>query len=531
MKYPAIFVLAGLFFNIQPTQAQKAKAGHVLTADEAKVVKKDANTLFSSGDYKAALKSYQDLHKASPDNVEYNYRLGVCYVMTSVNKSAAAKFMEAGASAKDMKKDGLFFTGLAYMYANRYTEAEKAFEEYKNIAGNKPFKEFPTPERMMEMCRNGKELLSKPVAVTFSNPGKFINSPYEDYNPYVSADGKTLVFTSRRKGNIGGFIEDLGIYTADIYWTQWKDTIWTKAKGLGGIVNGEWDEEVVSINAAGDQIIVYFDNVEYFADLGYSQNKGRSWQKPVMFSERINSKQFEGGACISLDGSKLIFSSGRKDGPGGSDLWMSTAEADGSWGVPVLLGPEINTKYDEDEPFLSMDGKNLYFCSKGHNSMGGFDIFRSEWNDQESKWNPAVNLGYPINNSEDNTTISITGDGRTAWISAVRAEGIGETDIWKLDFQDPLVHPFRTLITGSVASDAGTRISLQKVILEDANNKKIMEFKPSALPNYFVLSAAAGEYVLRLEGAGFSPYSRQITVCEPEAGKNLQLEIIVQSSK
>ncbi|HRH66500.1 MAG TPA: hypothetical protein PLU53_09405 [Bacteroidia bacterium] len=513
------------------SQGQKAKAGHVLTTDEAKIVKKDAATLFASLEYKGALAAYKDLCKADPSNPDYNYRLGVCYLMTTVDKPAALAHLEKGKTSKDAKKDISFFLGLANMYNLNWDEAILNFQAYKQANPSKPMKEFLPTDRMIEMCTNGKQLTATQLNVTFTNMGKGMNTPFEEYNPFISADNKELVFTSRRKGNIGGFIEDLGIYTADLYWCVWKDTVWSKTKGLGGIVNSEWDEEAVGLTALGDQLYIYFDNVEAYADLGISSIKGKTWQKPVMLPELINSKQYEGGACTSLDGSVIIFSSNRKDALGGNDLWMVQKEKSGEWGAVTNLGSVINTKYDEESPFLTMDGKTLYFSSKGHNSMGGFDLFKSMKDPVSGKWGTPVNVGYPINDPDDNSFFSMTGDGRFAYISAVMKGGLGDRDIWKIEFNDTTDHPFRTLITGTVSPAAGGRIELTKVTLTNKADQSAMEFHPNTTSNAFVLNAAPGEYTLSVEGYNFAPYKEDVTVGNEFPPVEIHKQISVTSTK
>ncbi len=491
--------------------AQKAKPGRVLSADEAKLVKKDAATLFASADFKGALTAYQELIKTAPDNPEFNYRMGICILRTSSEKTAALPYLLVNSKSKEPKKDLSFYLGLAYMHTTEWDLAISSFQAYK-AAGGKPMKDFPAVDRLIEMSKDGKELCLKPLNVSFENPGKIINTIYEEYNPYISADGLSLAFSSRRKGNVGGFIEDMGIYTSDIYSTQWKDTIWSKPKSFGGLVNGEWDEELVGMSATADQVLIYFDNVEFFADIGYALLKGKSWLKPAMFPEIINSKQYEGAACISLDGSTMIFSSNKKEGRGENDLYMAKKDPNGNWGSVVSLGNEINTKYDDDYPWLSLDGKTLYFASKGHNSMGDFDLFKSTKDEKSGTWMPPVNVGYPINDADDNHTISFTADGRFAYVASSRKGGLGNMDIWKVEFKDTSDHSFKTLITGNVVSETGTRITLTKVTLENIASLEILEYKPSGTANIFALNASPGQYKITVEGSNFVSSTEEITI-------------------
>jgi hypothetical protein len=505
-------LFSGILFSMLTANAQRAKT-HTLTADEAKLVKKDANGAFTSGDFNSALPSYKDLVKSSGENPEYNYRYGVCLLNTNSVKSKAVDPLEKASKAASTKKDVWYYLGMAYMNANRWDDAINAFNTSKTNNILKPTKDFLDVSRMIEMCNNGKELAAKPIDVKFENMTKIINTPFEEYNPMISADGKTLAFTSRRKGNMGGFIPELGVYTADLFVSTWRDTIWAKAKSLGATVNSDWDEETVGMTHDGNQLILYFDNMEFFGDLGVSMAKGRNWQKPIMMSPTINGKSIEGSGCLSNDGQVLYFSSDRKDGQGMSDIWFCIRQTTGEWSTPQNLGPTVNTKYEETDPYISLDGHTLYFCSKGHNSMGGFDIFSTTYDSGTAKWSQPKNLGFPINDADDQISFSMTGNERTAYVAAVREEGLGDKDIYKITFNDTSTHAFHALISGIVTSPNGAKVELRQVSLLSKPDKKVLcVYKPYFMSNEYVLSGSPGEYFLKVEGYGFPVIEEEIKI-------------------
>lgn len=517
LKLAAGFIVTSLaisVFNTGEAFSQKAKT-HTLTADEAKLVKKDANGAFTSGDFNSALISYRDLVKSAADNADYNYRYGICLLQTNSIKSKAVEPLEKASKAAGAKKDVWYYLGIAYMNANRWDDAIAAFNTSKTNGILKPTKDFLPVERMIEMCNNGKELVAHPVDVKFENMTKIINTPFDEYNPMISADGKTLAFTSRRKGNMGGFIPELGVFTADVFSSMWRDTIWTKARSVGATVNSDWDEETVGMTHDGNQLIMYFDNMEFYGDLGISMLKGRNWQKPIMMSTTVNAKSIENSACMSNDGQVLYYSSDKKDGQGMTDIWFCIRQTTGEWSTPQNLGPIINTKYDETDPYISLDGKTLYFCSKGHKSMGGFDIFYSSYDSGTAKWSEPKNLGYPINDADDQTSYSMTGNNRIAYLAAIREGGLGDRDIYKVTFGDTAVHPFRSLISGIVSSPTGAKVELRQVSLLSKQDKKVLSvYKPYFLSNEYVLNAAPGEYFLKVEGYGFPVVEEEIKIEE-----------------
>ncbi len=526
-KILAVLFIFFLLIYHGESHAQKSKV-RVLTADEIKSIKKDAGDYFNATNYKDALNAYLKIYQSDPQNTEFNFRIGYCYLVTTINKRESAKYLEKACLGKNPKKEWFYYLGQASMFSEKWDQAEKAFVDYKNATHDKPNKDFISPDRMIEMCRNGKDLCSRPVNCIFKNAGKTINTPGDEFNPFISADGKFMVFTSRRKGNVGGLIEELGLYTADVYWSQWKDSIWLKAKNAGVNVNTEWDDESVGLSPLGDVICIFFDDEDAFADLKFSSLKGKMWQRGEPPPAQVNTIQYEGSACMSLDGNTMYFSSNRKDGSGGSDLWMMKRIKHNTWEDPVNMGKGINTPYDEDSPFLTLDGKKLYFSSRGWNSMGGFDIFCSTWNEAEQKWNTPENIGFPLNDAEDNNFISLTGDERYAYLDAIRPDGLGERDIYRVEFLDSIQHPFNSVVMGNFTSING-RIEVKKISLENKNTAEVQEFFP--LTSFrFIFAVKPGTYVLKAEGNNFPPFEEEITVTNNSSPLEINRTIDVKAS-
>ncbi len=529
IKGLSILLFLSFYFTSIQVIAQYNK-DHKLSIQEIKILKKEAEILFASSNYRNALNAYLELYKSDPTNIDYAYRLGFCYLETSVNKREAMKYLEIANQSRVTKKEWIFFLGIAYMYNDKWDEAIEKFAEYKKASRSKLIKDFLNPDRMIEMCKNGKELYSRPVNCKFTNLGKIINSPFEEYNPFISADEKSIVFTSRRKGNIGGYIEELGMYTADIYRSAWKDSAWGKSRNMGANINSEWDEESTGLTALGDVVFIYFETLDIFGDLGISSLKGKMWQKFELLFPQINSNVYEGGACMSANGSTIFFSSSRTKGLGGTDLWVINKDKSGRWGNAINLGKTINTIYDEDIPFLSLDGKKLYFSSKGWNSMGGYDIFCSNWNDSLRNWSEPANIGFPINDADDNKFISLSGDERFAYISATRPEGYGDKDIYKVEFLDTLNHTFNHLFKGTI-SGIGGRIEITKISLKNKKTSEIFEYRPVTFSFNFVFAVKPGEYTLTAEGYNFLVYTEDVTIGNEFPPVEIIRNIHVRSSK
>ena len=529
-----IFLTLSVFFEMLPPEAfcQKSKA-RILTTDDIKILKKTTETFFNAGNFDGALKGYTVLIALEPDNPEINYLLGYCHLFTNVNKAKAVGFFESSLKAKNPKKETHYFLGIAYMHAERWDDAIQSFENYKTGTHSKAIRDFPSVERQIEMCNNAKKIISEHrLNITFKNLGKNINSVFEDYNGFVSASGKTLVYASRRKGNMGGHIEELGAYSADVYFSLWKDNAWIKSKNAGAVINTDWDEESVGLSADGRTMLVYLDNIDFLSDIATATLKGKTWQKLTSIGSSVNTKYFETGASITLDGSTIYFASDRKDTKVGSELYVAKRNENGDWGPSLNLGSVINTMYDESAPFISMDGKTLYFSSKGHNSMGGFDIFRSTLDDSTASWSKPENIGYPINNADDNLYFSMTGNQRYAYVSAVREGGFGDMDIYQVIYNDTIDHRFLALISGTVSLPGGGKAVIAKATINDKlTGKLLMTYKPSVIRNEFVLAAKPGEYILSVEGVNFNTHYVILTISNELHLKDIVLNLNVSSNK
>jgi len=513
-------VLVCMLFQCRFAEAQKAKKEKILTAEEVKEVKKNAEADFASGNFNAALASYAALVKADPQNVQYNFRLGFCYLRAHANKANAADYLEKGITPKDKTKENNFYLGLGYHYAKRWDDAIDKYGQYKS-AGGKAMKGFLDPGRLIEMCENGQELEAGPaVKVTYTNMGKMINTTDDEYTPMVTADGRAMAFSSRRKGNLGLPSEELG-FPADVFLTNFKDSVgWAKAKGAGVNVNTDMDEEVAGINPIGDVLLLCMNNLSGVNDLAMSMMKGKSYQKYNMLASINNPKNPETSACLSNDGKTLIFSAemtekDKKVGQGGYDLYVSHLEENGSWSKPENMGPDVNSFYDDKFPFLSADGHTLYFASQGFNSMGGFDIFKTTLDDNTDIWSEPVNLGAPINTPDDELSFSVTGSGREAYMALAREDAMGLRDIYKLTFEDETVAPFMTVIKGKIILTSSPKASFDKVELKDKKSGKVVcTFGTPSLNTTkdYVLAAPIGEYELTVSGSGFNTYSEDISL-------------------
>lgn len=494
--YNAIFLaltlLIGVNLNGQP---QKPGTGAIPDPDLA-------DEHFGHGNYVMAMPIYIALQKKEPNNYLYNYRLGICYLNTNNDKKEAVRFFEFCTKQPKADNDAWLYLGQAYHHAQRWDDAITAYNTYKTKA-DKDGK--ARADLYIQQCNNAKVLVKSPLDVTFTNLGKEVNSEYPDYYPFVTQDESMLCFTSRRKGNVGAAqVEMDGYFSSDIYFSRSVNGAYTKAKNCGAMVNGNYDEQCVGLSADGAWMTVYIDNITTAGEIYFSAYN-KSFAKPAAFQGMDNdiNKGFETAGSLSPDGNVLFFASERDGGQGGTDLWMVKKLPNGQWSLATNLGAVINTPWGEDFPYMAPDGKTLYFSSEGHNSMGGYDLFYTIWDQENNTFSTPKNLGYPINNTENNMSICFTEANRVAYISTDREGGNGDLDIWRVVFND-IQQNYFTVVTGKIiAPDAS--VSFADVMIsvsKTETNEEYGSYKPNPNTGNYVIALPPGKYVMTVDAPG-----------------------------
>lgn len=438
---------------------------------------KYAKDFMAMGNYVAAITEYSMLLKNDSTNFNYNHNLGICYLNSDINRKKAVVYLEkASLNPNNSDANVWYDLGRAYQYAYRFDDAIEAFSKFQNTVSGKNINQI-TPERQIEICNNAKEMIKNPVNVSFENLGTAVNSPFPDYNPYVSRDESTIIFNSRRKGNVGNLEDYDGYNTSDLYSTVYKYGSWKKAKRFTNVINTALVEEIVGMSSDGARIFVFFDNEFGRYEVYESKLSGKNFQSPVSLGSNVNiSNKFISSATISRDKKTLFFAADfeSKDGHGGLDIYMSVILPTGEWGPAVNLGDVVNTEYDDDFPHIGPDGKTLYFASMGHNTMGDYDIFKTVWNKENNSFSKPVNLGYPINTPQDNKVISFTSSGRYAYMHANRPDSYGDLDIYRLVFKD--VEPVYSVINGYI-------LTIDSNLVYNVNQSKFNHININTLDN------------------------------------------------
>ncbi|MFN5347721.1 MAG: hypothetical protein ACK5B3_10885, partial [Bacteroidota bacterium] len=304
--------------------------------------------------------------------------------------------------------------------------------------------------------------------VAFTNMSKTINSNGSDYRPLMGVADTVVYFSSKRKGTTGGLIDPDGIAYSDIFfWTQ-NDTAVSKAKNAGINLNTAEFDELFYISPAGDKMITYFDSPEVYRDLMITKLVGKAWEKPVSLGKDFTTKLDETGATLTPDGMTLYFSYEAAGSKTGKDIYVSTRTESTSWTKPERLGDNINSAYDDDYPSMWIDGKTLFFSSRGHGSIGGYDVFKVTMKDPKEGFSRPENIGYPLNTLYDDFPPAIKPDGKSGYVCQVRDSGLGDYDIYSFKSTTSLVEKSLTWIQGKTFALTGMPAKGAYITITDA---------------------------------------------------------------
>ena len=446
-----------------------------------------ADLFYRNGNYQAALKMYLDLYRSDSTNCNICYKIGVCYLKTDRNGTDAVPYFKKAVTAaasdyiaedkKEKRAPLLAHKQLAdaYHLAYKFDEALLSYHKFRETLKRSRGQEkelIREVDRKINMCITGKELMACPADVKILNLGKSINSAYPEYAPRVSADQSTMIFTSRRPENTGGRTYDGGQYFEDIYIAHKKDNEWQKATNVGWPINTVGNEAAIGISADGQEMLIYKDDMGD-GNIYSSSLDGDKWTTPKKLNSNVNSEHWEPAAFLSADGQTLYFVSDRPGGYGGTDIYLSKKTKAGDWGKAVNLGPTINTAFDEHSPYIHPDGKTLFFSSKGHRTMGGYDIFFSQTlPSDDNVWLEPTNVGYPINSTGDDAFYMVSADKQSAYYSSMKEDAVGEKDIYMVTFPDAKESPL-AIVKGTVLDSSNQVMKNVMITVVDNETKQV----------------------------------------------------------
>ncbi len=412
----------------------------------------DAEYFFVQEDYTEAISSYLKLYKKNfKNNPNINYKIGVCYLNIAGQKEKSIPFLEYAAlnitnnykegSIKETKApiDVLLFLGNAYRINMQYEKAIEAYNKFLALTSNP--KELQMEKEwarnQIEACQRAKAATNSIVRIKISSLGKPINTKEDNINPAISANEKRMVYITKQK-----------FYYALMFSEKNKSNKWGLPLNITGNIMSDGNQFPLYLSPDGNTLLLNYIDGEN-SDIYMAKFEKKKWQPSQPLSKAINSRYWESNACLSPGGDTIFFSSNRPESVGGLDIFYSIKTSTGEWGPAVNIGNTINTKLNEDCPYLSYSGDTLYFASQGHESMGGFDIFYSV-KDSNGNWSAPINIGYPVNTTDDDLFFIPVANSYTAYQSRyLKTGGMGNFDICKIEFFNH-GRPFPFTIKGNV---------------------------------------------------------------------------------
>jgi len=463
-----------------------------------------AEEAFSLEKYTDAIELYKKAYKKTKNRslkAEIIFKQGECYRMSSRIKQAQIYYKRA---IKSKYPDVIVY--LRYADVLRMLgDLDEAVVQYKKYIQLNP--NDVRGEMGLKSCNFALKWKDIPTRYNVSLM-PVVNSRFSDFSPaFGNSDYSELYFTSTNKGGISDKIDSrTGEYFSDVWFTKMnKKGMWSRPIVLSEPLNSTGNDGSVYVNKRGTVIYLTQCRVEKKKDLGcgiyISERRGKLWGATQLLQIKTDSNATVGHPALNYDESIMIFSSDMTGGYGGKDLWITVKGKRNRWSDPINLGPLVNTPGDEMFPFLADDG-TIYFASNGHIGMGGFDIYKTE-KDQNGAYLLPVNLKSPINSFADDFGMIIEKNGERGFLTSNRSGGKGSDDIYQFEL------PALELSVQGVVTDAktGTILTETKVKLIGSDSSKDetitdntgkYSFKLNPLTSYEIIVDREG-YLTKIE--------------------------------
>jgi hypothetical protein len=459
--------------------------------------------------YKDALPLYQQLLRNYPTNSNFKYRIGQCYMNIPGEKVRAVSYLEDAVKNIDPKYkegkfnetgapyDALYYLANAYRINNQIDKALRAYELFKKNLNPEVY-DTTVVNLQIQSCRNAKDLMRMPLFIKEKNLGPVINSSNNDFNPVISDKEDLLVFSRTE-----------AFYDALMFSTK-VNGVWTEPQNMNEMLKVDRDLFPTSLSKDGKDLYLY-SSADYDGIIYTTRFENGTWSPLVKLNDNINTKYWESHATISHDNKKLYFTSNRKGTYGGLDIYVSNRDSTGDWGPAVNLGPVINTPYNEESPFLSDDDKTLFFSSRGHFNMGGYDIFYSTLLDN-GEWSVPLNVGYPLNTADDDVFFKPLNKGYEGYMARDLPGGYGKQDIYRIEiFSND--HPRKFFVKGMVKvadliSNMSDSVKISAMNIKNPDQTIIVYSNPKTGEYEFQLPQ--GDYQISYEGDGGEKVVRKI---------------------
>lgn len=402
-----------------------------------KVTYQEGEDFFQSEDYKEAIYYFLQLEQNGYINSNIQFKIGTCYLNIPGEEVKAIPYLQEAVKhitnkyrTKDLSErkaplHSLFFLGNVYRINNQLDKALEAYDKFIKSPDYDGNYNLNIVELEIKACERAKIIQDSPIDVVWHNSGEPINTASSETYPALSGDGKVMAY-----------LTSLKFYNA-IYVTRKFEGKWQVSENINPQILSDGDFYPTALSYDGSELYLVKKSISN-SDIYVSVLKDGKWSAAKALNENINSSKNETYAAITADNKILYFASNRHGGRGGYDIYKSVKDKNNDWGKAENLGKSINTKLDDISPSITLDGKTLYFSSKGHYNMGGFDIFISTTTD-DKKWSLPVNIGYPVNTTNDNIGFQVIGEGKSGYISRIAPDGFGKEDIYEVEIKSHFI--------------------------------------------------------------------------------------------
>ncbi len=437
---------------------------------------------FDQENYRMALSNFLNIKNTHLSNAELYYNIGVCYIYSYPKYQALPYFQKAYELKKNVNDNIFYYLGLSHHINGNFNEAINYYFSFLSTATS--INEKFNIQKKIDECQNGL-LFTQDTSTSYiiENLGDSVNSELPEYRPVVSNDNRNIYFTLAKPIYIKKIDKERDY--EDVYTTFFVDGHWSKR------TKADFEQKVLGSEAVGGasedkRKLFIYDGSKNFGDIVIFDWDQYKIRKQKYLPERINTIYKESSATLTRgEDTIFIVSSHPDESFGGKDIYMSVKKEAG-WDVPVNIGQVINTKYDEDAVYYDSDTKTLYFSSKGHNTMGGYDIFKSKFDRKNKQWTTPVNLGFPINSPSDDLFFTFTGDKQYAYFSSVKKDTRGAQDIYRVRFK-PESKPVILTDTVKTLVKEDQKIDFYKVKINIDDNNKNKENIEINVPRELIL--------------------------------------------
>lgn len=520
-------------FNTVSSQNHKEISKHFTLAED----------FFARKNYKKTLKHILEINQYPKtllnENPDFNFMAGTCFWFSDTLKLRAIPHFEDYFKVTKSEVEAIYWLAKLYHMNYKYDKAKVKYIEYADFvradnqinstSKNKLLREI---DRSILSCEYGKMLSILPSKAEINNLGDSINTEFNEYAPVINKLESEIYFTRKGPYNISNNTGDKGVYFEDIYHSKIiegsvisRDSLknsgfihitdsmkFSFSKNIGVPINTELHDAAIQLSHNDEQLFIYKNNHIWLSEIN-EQNNFSAPHPLTDLNEILNSGNYEPSISINNREDVIYFASERLGGYGGLDLYR-TQKKNGLWQAAENLGPAINTEQDEDSPYIDPNNTTLYFSSKGHSSMGGYDVFKTILID--SIWTYPMNLGSPLNSNSDDIFLIMPDKYNRGYFSSDRVGGKGKMDIYRISFTDERIQLAE--IRGKVKKGDKLLAAKSKLtIIDKVDDSSIAEYLSDSLTgDYHILLDHNNKYIVKIETDGFRAYKRMFNIPKQE---------------